>query len=74
LPCIESRIDVTKPNEAEYASALGSLRIAMLKVRPGQRTYEEIVATREQVFARYRPIFSMDHVAILSKDEYTSFL
>jgi hypothetical protein len=46
----------------------------MLKVRPGQRTYEEIVATREQVFARYRPIFSMDHVAILSKDEYTSFL
>ncbi len=46
----------------------------MLRIKPGQRTYEEIVATRDQVFARYRPIFSPDHVANLSKDEYTSFL
>jgi len=46
----------------------------MLRIKPGQRTYEEIVATRDQVFARYRPIFSSDHVRSLSKDEYTSFL
>ena len=62
------------PNEATYAKALGSLRVAALKVRPGQGDYEKIVASREEVFARYRPIFSTDHIPVLSKEEYTSFL
>jgi hypothetical protein len=60
--------------ETAYTAALGSLRVAMLKLTPGKRTYEEIVATREQVFARYRPIFCLDHIPTLTKDEYTSFL
>ena len=60
--------------EAAYTEALGRLRIAMLNLAPGEQTYEEIVKTRDQVFARYRPVFSLDHVPTISREEFTSFL
>lgn len=61
-------------SNANYGSVLGDLRGVLARFKPGQKTYDEIVATREQVFARYRPIFSSDHIPGLTKDEFTSFL
>jgi hypothetical protein len=65
---------VTVAGEAKYSKVPGDLRGALVRFKPGQKTYDEIVATREQVFAKYRPIFSPEHVPSLTKDEFTSFL
>lgn len=62
------------PSEAEYGTVLSNLRGVLARFKPGQKTYDEIVATREQVFARYKPLFCSDHIPNLSKDEFTSFL
>jgi hypothetical protein len=61
-------------DEAAYNKLLGDLRAAIAALRPGANAYDEIVAKRDEVFAKYRPIFSVDHVANLSKEEFTSFL
>jgi len=61
-------------SEAKYSAILGDLRAALARFKPGQKAYDEIVATREQVFARYRPIFSPEHIRALARDEFTSFL
>lgn len=61
-------------SEARYSKALGDLRGVLARFKPGQKVYDEIVATREQVFAKYRPAFSPEHVPSLTKDEFTSFL
>lgn len=60
--------------EGKYGTILGDLRTVLARFKPGQKAYDEIVATREQVFARYRPIFSPEHIPSLTKDEFTSFL
>jgi hypothetical protein len=65
---------VTVASEAEYSKVLGELRSALVRFKPGQKVYDEIVATRDQVFAKYRPIFSPEHVPSLTKEEFTSFL
>ncbi len=57
-----------------YTKALGDLRAALAQFKPGQETYEEIVTPRDQVFAKYRPIFSLNHIGDLTRDEFTSFL
>ena len=62
------------PTETAYNQVLGDLRSALMTLKPGQKTYDEITANRDLVFAKYRPIFSTDHVSTLSKDEFTSFL
>ena len=61
-------------DEAKYSKVLSDLRGVLARFKPGQNIYDEIVATRDPVFARYKPIFSSGHVAQLSKDEFTSFL
>lgn len=61
-------------SEANYNDALGKLRAILTRFKPGHKIYDEIVGTRDQVFARYQPIFSPNHVADLSKEEFTSFL
>jgi hypothetical protein len=61
-------------SEVKYAKALSDLRVVLTQFKPGQKTYDELVARREQVFARYQPIFSSDHVPKLAKEEFTSFL
>jgi len=61
-------------NGAAYTKALGDLRAALTQFKPGQKTYDEIVGPRDQVFAKYQPIFSPDHIAALTKEEFTSFL
>ena len=62
------------PDETAYNKALGDLRAVLTTLKPGQETYDEIVANRDQVFAKYQPIFSTDHIPSLSQDEFTSFL
>jgi hypothetical protein len=61
-------------NKEQYSKAISDLRGVIARFKPGQRTYDEIVGTREDVFARYRPIFSPEHISKLTKDEFTSFL
>jgi hypothetical protein len=39
-------------------------------LKPGNNIYDDIVAKRDEVFAKHRPIFSADHVANLSKEEH----
>jgi len=60
--------------EAKYSKAVSELRGVFARFKPGQKTYDEIVGTRDQVFARYRPIFLPEHVPSLTKEEFTSFL
>jgi len=61
-------------DETTYNKVLGDLRAVLAKLKPGEPDYDAIVAYRDQVFARYQPIFSTDHLPNLSKDEFTSFL
>ncbi len=61
-------------SEPKYSKVLGDLRGALAQFKPGQKVYDEIVATREQVFAKYRPLFSPGHVASVTREEFTSFL
>lgn len=35
---------------------------------------EQLLKSRDEVLARYRPTFSSEHVSSLTKDEFTSFL
>lgn len=69
--------EVVMFDEGAYSGLLGDLRevvAASPKYKPGARESDERVAVRDQVIARYKPIFSVDHIPHLSKDEFTSFL
>lgn len=61
-------------NEEQYRKVVSEIRGITARFKPGQRTYDEIVKYRDEVLARYRPIFSSEHVSSLTKDEFTSFL
>jgi hypothetical protein len=61
-------------NEEKYSKAVSDLRSVLARFKPGQQTFDEIVETREDVFARYRPLFSPEHIPSLTKEEFTSFL
>ncbi len=61
-------------NEERYRAVLGDLRAVLARLKLGQGDPEGIIASRDQVFAKYKPIFSSDHIANLSRDEFTSFL
>lgn len=61
-------------DEENYSKALNELRGITPRFKPGQRIYDEIVGFRDQVLARYRPIFSSEHIPTLTKEEFTSFL
>src|ERR1035437_3798634 len=62
------------PTDAAHAKVLRDLRAVLDGFKPGQKTYDDIVASRDQVFARYRPIFTSGHIPSLSSEEFTSFL
>ncbi len=57
-----------------YEQTVGKLRSALARFKPGQKTYDSIVAPRDEVFARFQPIFSISHVDQLTAEEFTSFL
>jgi len=61
-------------NKEQYSKALSELRGTAARFKPGQRIYDEIVGFRDEVLARYRPIFSSEHIPSLTKEEFTSFL
>lgn len=60
--------------ETAYNKALGDLRAVLARLKPGNNGYNEIIAKRDEVFAKYGPIFSTDHIANLSREEFASFL
>ena len=62
------------PTDDNYASVLDKLRSVLASLKQGQQTYDDIVAPRDAVFAKFRPIFAVDHIPILSKEEFVSFL
>lgn len=57
-----------------FAEQIGKLRAALSRFRPGNTIYDEIVGTREEVFARYRPIFCPEYIPAITHEEFTSFL
>jgi hypothetical protein len=61
-------------DEEQYSKVISELRGIAARFKPGQRTYDEIVGFRDEVLARYRPIFSSEHIPSLTKEEFTSFL
>lgn len=61
-------------DEDKYSKVLSELRGVLSKFKPGQPIYDEIVGTRDEVFAMYRPIFCLDHVPSITKEEFSSFL
>ena len=61
-------------SEESYSKGLAELRANLVRLKPGQAAYDEIVAPRDQVIAKYQPIFSAQHIPTLLKDEFTSFL
>lgn len=61
-------------DEARYSKVISELRGIAARFKPGQRIYDEIVGFRDEVLARYRPIFSSEHIPSLTKERFTSFL
>lgn len=61
-------------NDARYSEALAELRRTLSGSQAGTKLFDDIVAPRDQVFARYRPLFAVSHLPKLTKDEFTSFL
>ncbi len=61
-------------DDDRYSKAVNDLRGILPKFVPGHQVYDEIVGTKDEVFARYQPIFTSEHVPNLTKEEFTSFL
>jgi hypothetical protein len=55
------------------AEVIGQLRATLVAFRKSPM-YRQIVEPRDQIFARFQPIFSIDHVSTISADEFKSFL
>jgi len=60
--------------EHQHETVLGNLRAKLVGFKPGNKIFDEIVAPRDEVFAKYRPIFSLEHVPDLTREEFTGFL
>lgn len=50
------------------------LQAAKAKVRKGTEAYDLVIPARDEVLARYQPMFQVDCVEQLSEDEFKSFL
>lgn len=59
---------------AIYQAALASLKVQLEDFRAGNTIYDQIVAPRDEVFARYGPVFHPEHIPELTHGEFTSFL
>src|SRR5262245_57675800 len=56
----------------KYQMALGKLRGILAGLKPGNAVHDEILAGRDQVLARYQPVFR--NPDSLSAEEFKSFL
>ena len=52
---------------------IGQLRAAMVPFKKSA-IYKQVVEPRDQVLARFQPIFSIDHMPAISAEEFHSFL
>src|SRR5688572_29233403 len=57
-----------------YLRAIERLRQVLSGLGPGEKDFEEIVAKRDTVLARYGPIFNPQHIPELTAEEFRSFL
>jgi serine/threonine protein kinase len=65
----------SKPlGEDRYGKVLADLQQALARLKPGQKTYDEIVACRVPILKEYGRIFSPEHIPGITKEEFTSFL
>lgn len=55
------------------AETLGQLREDVIALR-GTPMYNDIVEPRDKVFARFQPVFSLEHLESITEDEFRSFL
>jgi hypothetical protein len=55
------------------SEVIGQLRAAAVAFKKSA-TYGQIVEPHDQVLARFQPSFSIDHVPMISADEFKSFL
>ncbi len=59
---------------AKYKNALGEIRQVYATVKDQNSDFKNITDPKDAVFARYQPIFSLDKVNNIAKDEFLSFL
>lgn len=59
--------------ETVSANVIGKLREAVTGLK-GTSIYKEVVKPRDAVLARFQPVFSPEHVAEITADEFRSFL
>ena len=62
------------PIPGRHDQAIATLRQVLSSLRPRTSTYDQIVAPRDQVLARYQPDFSLENLAALTAEEFRSFL
>lgn len=60
--------------DVRYETALGKLRAALVGFKPGDQFYDDLVPARDEVLARFQPVFSPDHIPNLTKEEFAPFL
>lgn len=59
--------------ETVSADVIGKLREALVNLK-NTPVFEENVGPQDAVLARFQPVFSFDHVAAITEDEFRSFL
>lgn len=63
------------PTEAELRSAAGQLRSIMKNLRSNEDAdAAKIIAARDEVLARFQPVFSPENVQAITKEEFKDFL
>lgn len=61
------------PN-ARYAKGLAQVRAAAAKFGPKDGVWQQIVGPRDQVFARFQPLFAPSYIPRLTAEEFRPFL
>lgn len=56
-----------------FEEALARLRDQLLHAQQDPK-YSSFVSARDEVLARYQPIFQLEHISLLTEDEFRSFL
>lgn len=56
-----------------FENAVGQLRTALSKFK-GTESYQKFVEPKERIFARYQPVFHLDHISNITAEEFRSFL
>ena len=59
---------------AKYENALGEIRQVYATVKDQNSDFKNITDPKDAVLAHYQPIFSLDKVNNIAKDEFLSFL